>query len=556
MDTKIRRQKTGNKDHVVKNAAKAAVTKPPGITDKPPGPRSSGGNKPKPGDGNGNGGHGSAPEILANLAVQLLRLKPEQIKIPLATGKALSDPLLDGHFLDALKRADSVLKTAAGLSDDDVHAYQLFDEGSGPMTFDAIKDRFEEVGWTRPDSRSKVEEFIKELLKEANTRIESRLEGYERQLSERRGQLVSLDRIKSNLSRHIAAMIRRSGLRDLVPDGWLVGERVAEVFLHLISRDVPPDNKESPFEQFESQRGYSTFLKYVCDGLGFEKFMGESHHHVRLGLDRLGACVLFFEEFAAAEKIPSDASEDLEKLMRLIYGSGGIPPETVVAMEQCQRDLKAEPRDPEAVKQSAREAVRLLALTSEAWYLKRLENVQHFPGLTYWLEQFREQGLPEVGEMVTRLGALLKSDPTSAEPGELRIRLTGIRDHAQSLRQAIQPPAEGQTAVSNLTALLETVTDNLTKGLQPQPLEKRAAKQKLHDLLEDLSPHTGSRRIRPYELYVFAFQQGLLQDKLVDKLSRLKRGVIPNPPRVSRLSILWAHEGAMLRSESEISTAT
>jgi hypothetical protein len=44
-----------------------------------------------------------------------------------------------------------------------------------------------------------------------------------------------------------------------------------------------------------------------------------------------------------------------------------------------------------------------------------------------------------------------------------------------------------------------------------------------------MKPYSGGRKCRPYELFLFAAQQRLLQDKLIRKRFDLKPDFIPNP---------------------------
>jgi len=330
------------------------------------------------------GAHGNKivfpPETLANLAVQLLGLKPEQIKVLLSNGKALSDPLLDRHFLDALKRAESILNTAAGQTDEEVHAYQLFNEGAEPMSFDDITERFKEVGWTKACSRNKVEEYVEMLVNDADCLIDGKLEYY-RQLAGRKiGVPVSFENIEYRVGSYVLELISSAYLSDFIPNPWIFSERIAKYFIHLISMHVPLQDDESPMEQHESVVGYSSFPEYVCGGLSFAKFMGLSEYFVGLDLDRLETIAFFFENLASAEEIPHDAFNDLEKLQILTNKGGVFPFDIVQAIKVCSAHLISDPCEIGSVNQCAKDIAQSLRTFHRQWYFESLESLQEFSG--------------------------------------------------------------------------------------------------------------------------------------------------------------------------------
>lgn len=87
---------------------------------------------------------------------------------------------------------------------------------------------------------------------------------------------------------------------------------------------------------------------------------------------------------------------------------------------------------------------------------------------------------------------------------------------------------------------MRRVTDGLEKGLRMKPPGKQHLKEALSCLLNELKPYSGVRKCRPYELFLFAAQNRLQEEKLVRKLP----GFIPNPPYCPlSLSILESHNG-------------
>ena len=84
------------------------------------------------------------PADLAGLAIQILHLHGQR-KAASITG--LDDRTHDQPYLEALKRAEWIMREAAGVSDTPVHAYQLFPPGADPISPATAVKRFNEVGW-------------------------------------------------------------------------------------------------------------------------------------------------------------------------------------------------------------------------------------------------------------------------------------------------------------------------------------------------------------------------------------------------------------------------
>jgi hypothetical protein len=498
------------------------------------------------------------PETVANLAVQLLKLRPEQLHSEPTTSRGLSDPHLDSCFQDALKRAEFMLKSAAGESDEVVHAYQLFSEGAEPLSFEDVAKRFKEVGWTKRGlGRNTLEDLIRELIVAANEGIQSKLEGYLSDAGRNTGYPVSFENIQCRIQRHIHKMINWTGLRDLVPDSWEIGEKMSEHFLHLITSSLRPHDVGSAMEKYESIHGYSTFLKYVCNGLSFEKFMAKSNDQVVLNSDRMGTLIFFFEELASMERISTDEPKHIEILIRLIGKGGDIPQDLICSIEECRGQLQMESPDIKEIKNLAKGISSRIRGIHEKQYLEKLDDCQPLAELKQTLQKWSSwQELFGFDNYLARAATLIEL-LGSGKPGEAaeasRARLGHISEQCIELRKIIFDTEGLSNLMKQPADLLERVSRNLNRGLNPPQLKIMDRREMLERLIEDLSPYSGPRLVRPFEIFLFAAQRGLLRDRLTDRLSDPNSGFIPYPKRQSHLPILWAHKGAVLPQVSDAS---
>lgn len=64
-----------------------------------------------------------------------------------------------------------------------------------------------------------------------------------------------------------------------------------------------------------------------------------------------------------------------------------------------------------------------------------------------------------------------------------------------------------------------------------------------HDSLDDAKESSGDFRVRPYELFLYAHQVEILEDKLTKPLKELSADFVPAPEYRSRMSIMVSHGG-------------
>jgi hypothetical protein len=497
----------------------------------------------------------SAPETHARLAVQLLGLLPESERTRLVAGTPLSHPSLDAHFSDALKRAASLLHSAAEISDEDVHAYQLFKEGGEAMSYGELEKRFKEVGWPNPCVENTLKPYARSILQQAAGLIQTKLEYYEQRISRRMGYPVSITELEHRVRRHIRTLIYRTSMCDLLPEGREISERVAQYFIHLMTANFPLGNDLTGPEEQECHHGYSTFLNYVCGGLEFSQFMGNSHHFVHLDLNRLRLVTLIFQSLVTAKKVSPEMAEQYATLLPMVHRTENIPNDLKELMQQFHQLLKGERPNIVVINEHAAAITALLLPIQEEWLLFSLEDLLEWSQVERAIASISDFPAAETNTGADQLIASLRDAMGSRNPSDsaeaTRTRLVRIKGLTRQLAPLIRKSHAVLEEAIRLADRLEKIADNIENGLNPKPPSKRRTGEATKKFLDDLAPYSGSRRVRPYELFLFAAQKGILKKELVAKRSKLNVAADVAPPHPSNLSILWAHGGAEFGVESK-----
>lgn len=521
--------------------------------------KTAGGGGPPPVTSRPDGQVALDPQAVATLAVQLLQPKLAELH---TAGRQLSSHYHDTFFLDALKRAESLLELAAGLSDTDVHAYQIFDERAAPMSFEDIAERFKEVGWKGLGSKTTIKPYVEQLVCEADKRITDWRNDFDRRLSRKLGEHTNFDAIRCRLVRYLTSMGRRTRLARVVGDVRGCAEGAADKFLEIICKNNPGLQGGFHDEYWETRNGYETFIEYVCGGLRYEQFMGEEHLSQHLSTDRLASISFYLEELCSGSLglSPSRVADDLAKLSSLIGPDAQVPREVGERMGACIRTLRTAGPDLQAVREDAGKAAQVLK-----------------PFLDYlrYCEWWRVLDVNQTRTELERVSTDLNSTEVSAEGDQLvmsrnsRLELIehlGVgasfaKDFAngqhsshyakfqKQLSQCALMVADSfraagpSVALSKLVVALDEISQSTDAELQVPTVSKKTKWIEVDELLKKLTPYSGDRKIRPYELFLFAAQEHLLEDKLVVKQSSLNPGRIPNPMRHLGSSILWSHGG-------------
>jgi hypothetical protein len=177
------------------------------------------------------------PEILADLAVKLARLNTAAPTDDSRRGPRLAAPGFDIIFADALKRAEMLLLAASGKSAENVHAYQLFTEKDGLMSFEEIAGRFSESEWDGMKAPNTVKPVIEELVIAAELEIQKERERREKLVAVRSSYAGGVYHLADRARRHIRNMIHRTGLRDLFENPNQAADVMGQCFFRLMKKN-------------------------------------------------------------------------------------------------------------------------------------------------------------------------------------------------------------------------------------------------------------------------------------------------------------------------------
>ena len=478
-----------------------------------------------------------SPEALSSLAVQILALDKRGISGGTTPGLPVSEPRLDHRFLHALKRAELLLKTASGDTDEDIHAYQVFREGEELQTFDEIAGRFAEVGWSTLTSRNSVEKCIEELVWHADQEIANEIDFWEQQVALEIGGPVSHPNLRTRLERTVDRIFSRMSLKHVLKDPKGLADQTAQFLIGLISQQISCIGPASRQETHESLAGYSSFDGFVLEPPQFQGFLRErSVPHLTPDLLQAAA---FHLRTAATRKNMRLVPDEIADLRRTLLSSSVIPA-VVIGDMALLADMAGKKDDAGQKKLAAKIAVQLDAalvpwlkreeLSQQVAGLRRRANRTH-PATGSEAEQqtMLNQALDDLATRVSAVGA-----DSSSEAGD-RIDLIG-----SAIDKAIQICRDHR---EDLTDPLQALRDTLKHPAQAPKRSPRRLRRVIGEFFRTASPPRTERRVRPYEIFLFAAQAKLLPDKLVRSRRLLESGFIPNPPHWSTLSILAHHQG-------------
>lgn len=476
-----------------------------------------------------------SPEALSSLAVQILALDKRGISSGTSPGLPVSESRLDHRFLHALKRAELLLKTASGDTDEEIHAYQVFREGEELQTFEEIAGRFSEVGWSTLTSGNSVKKCIDELVWYADREITNQIDFWEQRLAlEMRGP-VSHANLRTRLERTVDRIFSGLSLKHVLKDSKGMADKTAQFLIGLISQQIPFVGAASRQETQESLAGYSSFDAFVLEPPDFQGFLGEQRSPL-LTPDLLQAAA-FHLRTAAIRKtkllLPPHQILDLRRALQ----SSRVIPAAVIDDMALLADLAAKEDEAGQRKLSAKIAVQLdaalipwlthQALSQQVAELRRRGNWSH----------------PIDGhesEQQTKLNLALKNLETAvSNAGAESFPSAGARINL-AVDEAIQICRDCR---EDLVAALESLKGTLA---HPLPVPKRSLtslRRVIGEFFRIASPPRTERKVRPYEIFLFAAQAKLLPEKLVRSRRLLEAGFIPNPPYWSTHSILAHHRG-------------
>lgn len=440
-----------------------------------------------------------------------------------------------------------------------VPAYQLFKSGQSPMSFEEILARFSEVGWPRLKSKNTLKTYISKLVREAQTSIEEEIDKLESRIAYQTGHIADLEATTDRVRKYYHRMLTRTRLRSLFADPEQVVERGVRALMNEAQKIVDPADWTKK-ETSDAWSAYLTFIKYVCGGLSYVEFMkgftpdGTTYEADR-GIRDLEVIVFYLEDvFPAAS--PDGCSkvhaEDIETLQSVVNGKTRIPRNAKEQMKTfCCAVIGKKPNFA-AARLEAEKAARLLKRHWLDMKIKKIKRNMDLISLENSLKSFFDapasgnaedleanvrNPLPDFQKLLDPGNLSDGSFTCDEEYSKLLERLqSGLRQYLKMVknpkRSAI-PPTRG------LEKALEIVGNELSR---PKPTG-RQLKQELEGLLFKRSGSPVVRRIRPYELFRFAHEKGILTRELTAKRSKLNPEFVPTEPWQFSFSILIGHDG-------------
>ncbi len=426
------------------------------------------------------------------------------------------------------------------------------------QSYDEIAKRFKRCEWDLVTSRYKVEKIILDLLVHAEQEVQKERGRYEALVSVRLSSPSGVYSLVDRMRESIREVIGDLELEVLFSNPDQIADVMGQVFYHLMGNDITGDWERHLEEEFFNAVGFDSFISYVCGGMTYEQFNPDGVD-ARIDADRL-ACLNFFlqdiEAWAASDFKARAA--DLNLLMRMVRGPGKLPASIVRQLETLLKELRKPQANEKSVKLVGRAAHDELEKYCQRTYLVRVVQVQGWSQLISELGALSEvkngDQLP-LGK-IQNLHNRLKNIEESVQnlnfvPMEIRADLNALREEFEqtsiSLRETKLRPI-----VQSIGEQMDKIVESLKRALQSGPFAEQDAanesklKTALDDLLRDLKPPKGVRKCRPYELFLFAAQKGLLRDDLVRKRSSLVSGVITGPRHLNSPSIIISHSGADL----------
>jgi hypothetical protein len=214
-----------------------------------------------------NGCISSDPVALANLAMQFLLPRLAEIQNP---DSPLTPVLHDRLYADALKQAGRLLEMAVLSDDPDVHAYQIFKPNAEPISFGAIKIQLESAGW--PFAENTLKKYAFEIIENAHYEIEKRMEEIEGFVGCPVGSKMDWNEITDGILVSLRQLQRSTSLK-LLP---FSAENVCNKWVNCLIEEADKSQlREGPagLERAHAFSAYMTFVKYVCGGDSYQKFM-------------------------------------------------------------------------------------------------------------------------------------------------------------------------------------------------------------------------------------------------------------------------------------------
>lgn len=507
--------------------------------------------------------HSRYPETLASLAVQLLQPELPNMR---DIGRRLSGESFDGIYYDALVRADSLLRLAAGLADEEVHVYQLFKENSAPLSFESIAKRFEEVAVRPhkglPTSKNTVEVRVEEILSAARQHISDALDDENADLSLAMGVPVDEVTLRKRISRQMESMIRRTRLVRVVRDPKSFSDEISRYFIKRLGEEI--NRGQLWFAEYSrSSYGEYEFIEHVCDGLSYEDFIQKNHLGINLSPDETNAILFYLRQLGEGMMGRPENRDEIKKLTSLFVGSADALQPVVQQLTECGEKLDLEDPDLDGAKRCALQASRSLELVTDHWLFLRfwrmlpvLDVKSELVQLVKTLSDGRTVNCDTDGhslpstleyvrsfiEVLDEANELAKTDATPVERAKYLKLLMEISDGARFIRMSENPHARPVLS-DELTWHLEKIATAADDGIDLEPVSAREQWRRVDEILKAEKKLIASRKVKAYELFLFAAQAGIMPDRLVIRRSDLKPSCEVSCRHDLRETVLFSKRG-------------
>ncbi len=440
-----------------------------------------------------------------------------------------------------------------------VHAYQAFEPGQAAMTFGDIEARFVEVWWPGPKAENTLKGYASKLVMAAQTSIDENIDRLESMMAYQTGHIVDLAVTTDRVRKFYHRMLARTRLRSLFTDPEQVVERAVRALMDEARKIVEP----ADYTRQENQNAwgaYLSFIKYVCGGLSYVKFMngftsGDTAFEADRGIRDLEAIVYYLEKVfptTSPDDWSKDQAEDLEILKSVVNGKTRIPRNAKEQMKTFCLTLNGGKPDFAAAGSEAARTVRLLKRHWLDMKIEKLMRSMDFVHMAQSLESFFTATVRDTAEVleahVRNPGTALQSlvDPGDLPDGDFSINAEYVRllGNLQSgLRQYMEILENPKRHVFAATRALEKALVIVNKELKRPKQPERLLSQKLENILLERSGPPVIRKIRPYELFLFAHQNDILTRELTATRAKLNPEFEPTDPWGYSFSILAGHEG-------------
>lgn len=439
------------------------------------------------------------PILVADFAMKILQLKFRSTQGDL-NSEPISDELIASNFPQALANAEKLLFDASEHPNDRIHAYQLFEEDSAPLSYQDISDRFKDAGWANLSSRNSVKTLCEKILKKAQAEIYDEDERILNICDFRMDFEGGIDEVLRRVEEHFEKFSSELGLERIVRHPEQLNRHVI-MFVSKLLRQHISDYDSSKIEIEHLDAPHQTFIKYVCDGMSYEQFTNNQEHAV-MTFDRLSQLTHYLGFLLRLDNINEGHVDDFNKLKKVANSKNDICPKIIQNLKKIGKS------------KDQSESKKSLTVCYE-YFRARLVNK-----LVYKMSndlEFREmvRGLNEQSSIITdpKVKKTLKilnyfTTERDRENNEIEHHKYSIIDlnktlaniNLNELHKKIPPHIflEFEKFCRSTTSMIDRLY---------MPDGSPDSRPRIDHLISDLSPGKKHKKVRPFELFLYASQR-------------------------------------------------